>query len=165
MSYLLRHNPENLNMDKEGFVDLADLVRKLRERYPVDKHLIHEIVGGPGNRFEVVNNKIRARYGHTLDVDIPRIEDTSIEALYHGTTAASAACILREGLKPMNRQWVHLSPTPEIARSVGWRRTAKPVVVKVNAQAARTDGIKFYRATGTVFLCSAVPARYVTIIR
>ena len=31
MSYLLRHNSENLEIDEEGFVDLDKLLGKLRE--------------------------------------------------------------------------------------------------------------------------------------
>ena len=42
MSYLLRHNPENLKMDSEGFVDLDELLAKLKEKFPVNKHLILE---------------------------------------------------------------------------------------------------------------------------
>lgn len=165
MSYLLRHHPENLHMDREGFVDVDELLVKLQEKYNVDKQLINELANGRGNRFEVVNNKIRARYGHTIDAEIPRQADTSVEVLYHGTTPEAAARILRTGLKPMKRWWVHLSPTEEIALAVGRRRTANPVVLKINAKAARQEGLRFYRVTDTVFLVSEVPPRHVRRLR
>ncbi len=163
ISYLLRHNPENLDMDNEGFVDLDELILKLQEKYDVDKRFIKAIVNSPNPRFEVANNKIRALYGHTVDVDSARTEDTLAAVLYHGTTLEAAARILRDGLKPMRRQWVHVSPTKDIARDVGGRRTANPVILEVDAKAARDEGIRFYKVTETVFLCSEVPPRYVKV--
>jgi RNA:NAD 2'-phosphotransferase (TPT1/KptA family) len=37
LSYLLRHDPENLKMDKFGFVDLDELLEKFNERFRIDK--------------------------------------------------------------------------------------------------------------------------------
>jgi putative RNA 2'-phosphotransferase len=165
MSYLLRHHPGKLSMDRRGFVDVDDLLVKLQERFDVDKQLIYELANGAGTRFEVADKKIRARYGHTIDVEIPRPADTSVDVLYHGTTPEAAARILRAGLKPMKRRWVHLSPTEEIARGVARRRTAAPVVLRINAEAARQEGLRFYRVTDTVFLVSEVPPRYVRRLR
>lgn len=44
MSFLLRHNPENLKMDRHGFVDLDGLLKRIRKRFRVDKEFILEIV-------------------------------------------------------------------------------------------------------------------------
>ena len=44
MSYLLRHNPEDLRMDEHGFVDLDELLAKLRARFSINKEFIFEIV-------------------------------------------------------------------------------------------------------------------------
>jgi hypothetical protein len=38
MSYILRHNPENLEIDKYGFVDLDRLLEKLNEWFKIDKN-------------------------------------------------------------------------------------------------------------------------------
>ena len=162
MSYLLRHNSENLNINNEGFVDLDGLLSKLRERYNVDKCLISEIVNqGNQKRFEIVGNKIRALYGHSLDVKVGLEEDKLVEVLYHGTTPASTSEILKNGLKPMKRNWVHLSPTKEMAVEVGRRRTLKPVILRVNAKEARKNGIRFFKATERVFICCEVPPEYI----
>lgn len=166
MSYLLRHNPENLRMDKHGFVDLNELLSKIRERFDVDESFIREIVYGSGKRrFEIFGDRIRALYGHTLPVDIKFEEDETIEKLYHGTTADAASKILKGGLKPMGRRWVHLSPTVEIAREVGLRRTGDPVILEVDARAAREGGIRFYKATDKVYLCDFVPPKYIRYVR
>ena len=163
VSYLLRHNPQDLEMDDEGFVELDQLLSKIRRRFPtVDRKLLIEIVEqSERRRFEIVGEKIRASYGHTIDVKMNLEEDAQIERLYHGTTSQAAKQILGKGLQPMRRRGVHLSPTEEIAHEVGKRRTNNPVILVVDAAEARSHGIRFYRATDKVYVCKYVPAKYI----
>ena len=163
VSYLLRHNPEDLEMDDEGFIELDQLVSKLRRRFPtVDRKLLIEIVElSERRRFEIVGEKIRALYGHTIDVHVHLKEDTEVELLYHGTTPEAVEQILENGLQPMRRRGVHLSPTEEIAHEVGKRRTNNPVILVVDAAEARSHGIRFYRATDKVYVCKYVPTKYI----
>ena len=164
-SYLLRHNPKNLNMDVEGFVNLNELLTKLRTRYPIEKTLILDIVDkSERRRFEVKGNRIRALYGHTIPVNIALEENREVKLLYHGTTSDAASRILKEGLKPMKRRKVHLSPTIEIAREVGSRRTKNPVVLQVDAETAMRDGLRFFRATDKVYVSGPIPARYIRTV-
>jgi len=166
VSYLLRHNPENLKMDGEGFVGMGDLLKSLRRRYDVDECFVREVVEkSERRRFQIVGDKIRAIYGHTIDVGIEFPVDERVRFLYHGTTERSASMILKEGLKPMKRRWVHLSATPEIAWDVGKRRALKPIILIVDAEKARLEGIKFYRATDQVYLSKEVPPKFVKILR
>jgi len=163
MSYLLRHNPEELNMDERGYVSLSDLLEKLRRRFPqVDEKLVREIVEkSERKRFEIRNGRIRAVYGHSIPVNLDLKEDRRIKILYHGTTPEAAEKILKTGLKPMKRRWVHLSPTIDIAIKVGMRRTRKPVILEIDAEKARENGIKFYKATDQVYLTKYVPPKYI----
>jgi len=164
MSYLLRHSPENLKMDRHGFVDLDELVGKLNERFQTDDKFIFEIVEkSDRKRFEIVGNKIRALYGHTIPVKLELEEDKVAKTFYHGTTPDAASKILKEGLKPMKRRWVHLSPTTEIATEVALRRTRNPVILEINAEAARKNGLRFHKATDKVYVCDAVHPRYIKI--
>ena len=166
MSYLLRHNPENLNMDKNGFVSLKGLLEKLNERFQVDENFIREIAEkSDKKRFELVGDKIRALYGHTITVEIKFEEDKTIKRLYHGTTVDAAYKILKTGLKPMKRKWAHLSPTIGVATEVGLRKTRKPVILEIDAEAARKDKIRFYKATDKVYLCDYVPPKYIRCLR
>ena len=162
MSYLLRHAPEGLEIDEEGFAALEDLLRKLRRRYDVDEQYIRNLVNqGERKRFEIVGTRIRALYGHSLPVKIRLKEDRSITLLYHGTTRKAASQILETGLKPMKRKWVHLSPTKEIAVEVGQRRTSTPIILEVNAKKARKGGLKFFKATERVIICREIPPQYI----
>jgi len=163
LSYLLRHNPEDLAMDERGFVDFDEVLAKVRRRFPdADKSLLTRIVEeSDRKRFEIVGNKIRALYGHSVAVQVDLKEDSTVPVLYHGTTPKAAQRVLKEGLKPMRRRWVHLSPTREIAQEVGERRSSNPVILEINVSEARKSGIKFYRATDKVYVCERVPAKYI----
>ena len=167
MSYLLRHKPNGLVMDKHGYVNLDDLIRKVREKFPlVNDDFIREVVErSERQRFEIRDEKIRALYGHSIHVDLGLKEDKSRRVLYHGTTPEAASRILKEGLKPMGRRWVHLSSTPEVARKIGRRRTRNPVILEVDVERARKDGLRFYKATDKVYLSQEIPSKYIRFWR
>jgi len=163
VSYLLRHDPMGLVMDEEGFVDLDELVSKVKERFlGVDVGFLRRLVEeGERKRFEVVGDRVRALYGHSFPVYLRLEEDRLVEWLYHGTTSEAAGEILVKGLQPMKRMWVHLSPTIDIANQVGKRRTSSPVILVVNCAEARKAGLRFYKASEQVYLCKSVPAKYI----
>ena len=164
MSYLLRHNPENLKMDSEGFVRIVDLLEELEKIYTVDEFFIRAVVEkSDRRRFQIVDDRIRAIYGHTIDVEVKFPVDEKVRFLYHGTSVQSAAVILKEGLKPMKRRWVHLSTTPKMAKDVGRRRTSKPIILVVDAEKARKEGMQFYEATNQVYLSDEVPSKFIKI--
>ena len=161
-SYLLRHNHQDLEMDRQGFVSLERLLDKIQKRFPVDKKLIVEALEeSDRRRFEIVRDRIRALYGHTIPVELELKEDKTVQKLYHGTTSDAACEILRRGLRPMKRQWVHLSPNIELAVRVGLRRTDNPVILEIDAEAARKSGVIFYRATNAVYLSAHIVPEYV----
>jgi len=167
VSFLLRHDPMGLVMDEEGFVDLDELVSKVKESFPsVDVGFLRRLVEeSERKRFEIVGNRIRALYGHSFPVYLGLEEDRRVEWLYHGTTCEAADVILERGLQPMKRMWVHLSPTIDIALQVGKRRTSSPVILVVNCVEARKAGSKFYKASDQVYLCKFVPAKYIQRLR
>ena len=163
VSYLLRHNPEDLEMEDEGFVVLDQFLSNVRRRFPtIDKKLLVEMVElSERRRFEIVGDKIRALYGHTINVHVHLKEDTQVERLYHGTTPEAAEQILEKGLQPMKRRWVHLSPNKEIAYEVGKRRTDSLALLIINVTEARNQGLRFFRVTDKVHVCKHVPAKYI----
>lgn len=108
MSYILRHNPEKfgLKLDEQGFVEVDKFVSSVREKIPsLTKETIIEIIdSSPKRRFEIIGDKIRATYGHSIAVNLNLPEVEPPEVLYHGTPRNSLPGILKEGLKPMGRQ-------------------------------------------------------------
>jgi putative RNA 2'-phosphotransferase len=63
----------------------------------------------------------------------------------------------------MRRQYVHLSRSVEMARLVGRRRDAEPVIMRVGAGAAAQAGITFYAGNDEVFLADHVPPAFLAV--
>ena len=137
LSHALRHDPGRygLELDPEGWVGLGEVVAALR---------------------------IRAIYGHSLPERIERTPTTPPDLLYHGTSPDNLERVMREGLLPMSRQFVHLSTDVEMAWAVGSRHASRPVVLHIDATAAHAAGIPFYKGNDKVWLADEVPPRFVT---
>jgi putative RNA 2'-phosphotransferase len=123
--------------------------------------VVEEGSGDDKHRFEVAGNRIRARYGHSFDQPIRYEPCTPPSILYHGTSQRALATIRRQGLRPMGRQYVHLSPDPETATRVGARHDEQPVILAVRAAEAHAVGIVFHQAGEAVYLSKHVPAEFV----
>ena len=65
----------------------------------------------PKQRHEIDGSRIRALSGHSVPRHIAKSPGEPPAVLFHGTAASATAAILAEGLRPMRRQYVHLSVT------------------------------------------------------
>ncbi|WP_148883396.1 RNA 2'-phosphotransferase [Thermococcus aciditolerans] len=161
MAYILRHSPEEFGLrpNVEGFVPLGELVRALRTVYPdVTEELVREIVERDAKgHYEIRGDKIRARYGHSFPVSLNHEEDTESRVLYHGTPRKNLERILREGLKPMKRQFVHLSTSKSEALETGRRHGRDVVLLLIDADCLRRKGLKVYKAGKNVRIVEKVP--------
>lgn len=167
LSYLLRHDPDqgDLSLDQRGFASIHDLLDALEGT----KHSwacrddIERLIDESGRtRFEIRDDKIRALYGHSLDVVIEDEIEPSSE-LYHGTSPGNLEVIMNDGLKPMGRQYVHLTKSIQEGEEIGRRHHPDPVVLKVDAESAGKDGIKFYDR-GDVILSEEIPPKYIEVM-
>ena len=158
LSFVLRHHPERyrLHLSENGWADLELVARRLGVR----RARIEEFgTNQSKRRFEIKDGKIRALYGHTVEVEFATHTREPPGFLYHGTSPRAVSKILAEGLLPMKRRWVHLSETPEDAYLVGLRKDRNPVILQVRAGDA-TDEVSFHKS-GDVWLCKSVPSRYI----
>lgn len=169
ISHALRHKPEEygLVLDAEGWVAVDDLLAALRKRSAswrvVGLAEIETIIAqAEKQRFELCEGKIRAFYGHSTSTRIEREAVTPPAILYHGTTPQAAQAILREGLRSMKRQYVHLSTDEKTARIVGLRRTKKPVILHIAALEAHEQGIKFYPGNQDIWLAEPIPPTFIS---
>lgn len=165
MAYLLRHDPSGMSMDEEGFVDLEELLDKLRERWKnlTDPELRGIVEEDPKGRYEISDGRIRALYGHSIDVD-PDLPEVEVEVLYHGTSPKAAERINREGLRSQGRRKVHLSARKEDAIEVGKRHTPEPVLLEIEAEEASESGVTFQRASDKVYVSDFVPPKFIRYI-
>ena len=163
LSGLLRHYPEKfgIKLDKYGFADISEVLRIIN----IDRLTLEAIVAlDKKNRFEIVGNKIRARYGHSIDIDHRWSESENVPAiLYHGTSPKNVESILRIGLLPMRRREVHLSESVDDAIEVGKRRSKNPAILIINAEKMIRDGYEI-RKKGKVYTTDFVPRDYLKVI-
>ena len=169
ISYALRHAPweYELELDSEGFVPTEQLLAAINENGKHGREITvndieYIIANSDKTRFEIQGDRVRALYGHTIPMHISKepIEPPAI--LYHGTTHKAAQIILKDGLKPMKRQYVHLSVDTDTAVQVGKRRDSEPVILKIDAAKAHSDGVKFYKGNDKVILADYVAPKYIS---
>lgn len=172
ISYALRHAPWEfgLELDKEGFVPIDRLLRAINDegrygRNITKADLERMIEVSEKRRHEIVGDKIRALYGHSVEQKIRKAQAKPPDILYHGTTHVALPQILEGGLKPMQRQYVHLSIDVQTAISVGARRDSDPVILRVDAASANAADIAFYRGNDKVWLTDTVPAKYLSVVK
>ena len=166
LSYLLRHRPKEfpLAFDRHGFVELADIVTVVQERYEgVTEADIRNLINeGEKKRFELRGDRVRATYGHSFPVDLGLDPVQAPVSLFYGTARDLAGSILKDGLKPRDRRYVHLSSSLQDAEAIGKRRDPKPAIIVVDASAAQQANISFY-ASGPLFLAETVPPQFLSL--
>lgn len=168
VSHALRHEPwlYELELDAEGWAELDQLIRALQEqggawRALRREHIEAMLAASSKARHELVGDRIRARYGHSLPGRLLRERAEPPAVLFHGTSPEAAALILREGLHPMGRQHVHLAVDRETAIAVGRRKHATPVLLRVAALQGHRAGVPFYQGNDKVWLADPIPAELI----
>jgi putative RNA 2'-phosphotransferase len=170
LSYWLRHRPESggLTLDEAGWAPVADVLAALRTAgLASDAETLNNVVAGSDkNRFELSGDRarIRARQGHSVEVDLDWPAATPPEHLFHGTVERFLPAIFAEGLKPMKRHHVHFSPDPETATAVGARR-GEAVILRIAAAEMAAEGHVFRLSGNGVWLTDHVPPRFIERLR
>jgi putative RNA 2'-phosphotransferase len=169
MSYILRHDPYmfGLNPDSGGWVDLASFLESVRSQRGFETVSMDDVVAaiatGKKRRHEIHEDKIRAMYGHSIDqkVEHPTAEPPAL--LYHGTVSQALPEISGTGLKPMQRQYVHLSSDPKTAWAVGARHGDNIVLLRIRSREAQGVGVNFYNPWDIIWLSDAIPAEFIEL--
>lgn len=170
VSHALRHAPGeyDLNLDDEGWVETNLLLKSLGDKNPEwqsleVEDLQHMISQSEKKRHELEGEYIRAIYGHSVDGKFRKDNQKPPEILYHGTSRKIAPVILKDGIKSMDRQYVHLSQVVKEAIRVGKRKDSEPVILQIDAEKAFQEGINFYEGNDRIWLSDYVPSEYLTV--
>lgn len=162
MSKMLRHTPElyGLSLDPaDGSCTLDELLQAIRKQAQWSGATLDDVKQVTANsdkqRYEITGDRIRARYGHSHD-KVQYEAGTPPLTLFHGTNLKAAPIILREGIRPMSRQYVHLSEGTHFASLAGKRR-GELVILSVDTAKAAGQGVKFYYAGNEVWLADFIP--------
>ncbi|MFB6891952.1 RNA 2'-phosphotransferase [Kitasatospora sp. NPDC056327] len=167
LSRVLRHDPGRvgISLDTAGWVRVDVLLAALAARGGrlTRAELDHVVATNDKRRFAYSPDglSIRASQGHTVAVDLGLPATEPPPVLFHGTAARSLEAVLREGLRPMARQDVHLSADTGTAARVGARH-GRPVVLLVDAAAMAAAGHVFRVSANGVWLTDAVPPEYLS---
>ena len=167
LSLILRHRAADfgIELDEQGFADVdavwTQVMKRYQDRFSYGDLL--KVVDGldEKKRFELINGRIRARYGHSA---VRTIEYEPVEPpnyLYHGTAQQALKSIREEGLQPQQRQMVHLSLDPDWATRVGQRHSKDAVVLRIRAGEMHAAGHEFYHPEPKHYLTAAVPVAYI----
>jgi putative RNA 2'-phosphotransferase len=168
LSMWLRHKPERggLTLSKEGWAAIPAILEAFEKLdQPLSRPEFDEVVRlDPKGRFEVERDRVRARYGHSIEFEEKPHPGMPPASLFHGTPRRYVAKVMETGLRPMKRQYVHLSPDKATAREVGKRRDQQPSIIVVDAHAAHEAGIQFYPRGKGIWLSDPIPPIYLSIL-
>ncbi|MCF8001868.1 MAG: RNA 2'-phosphotransferase, partial [Halanaerobiales bacterium] len=163
-----------LKMEIDGSVKINELMNALRKddrfnklKYEDIKRLVKR---DQKNRFTILKTDsetklIKANYGHSIDdIDLEYENIRPTEYLYHGTIKKYYKNILKQGLKKMNRKYVHLSKNKKQAYKVGKRRTQNPLILKIEALKMYNDGHNFFKTNSDIILTEFVDKQYISLV-
>ena len=164
IALILRHRPEaiGISLDEHGWADVNELINGIAKTRPFTFKDLERIVSQDSKQrysFNQDRSKIRASQGHSIDVDVELKQMDPPDILYHGTGIKYVDFIDVQGLKPMNRLYVHLSKDIETAEKVGSRH-GRPCIYSIDCKSMVNDGYLFYLSENGVWLTKEVPISY-----
>jgi putative RNA 2'-phosphotransferase len=166
LSLILRHEPQRFGivLDPEGYAPLEEVLNAVRSRVPGaserDVEAVIREVEPDKCRFSLTDGEIRANYGHSTAEKIVHEPALPPSVLLHGTSETAVDVILKQGIRPMRRQYVHLTTSAELAARVGSRH-GKVRVLNVDSAAAHAAGVDFYRANESFWLANWIPPEFI----
>jgi putative RNA 2'-phosphotransferase len=169
VSYALRHAPwvYELEMDDEGWVSTDQLLEGLRSEPEFSLlsagDLAQMVEQSSKKRHEIRGDRIRALYGHSFPMKLRKSPAHPPAILYHGTRQESIPAITKQGLRPMNRHYVHLSVDESTARQVALRKGRDIAILVIRAEDAASRGVVFYEGNEQVWLADAIPPEWITV--
>ena len=159
LAYILRHNPSEVEgtLDSKGWLEVEKL---LNHGWTVEelKKIVREDKKG---RYELSSDlkTIRALQGHSvkgINADLERYSGDMI--VYHGTQERFLDSILKSGLLPGSREYVHLSSDLITAKNVALRRGPDIILLKIDLSDFKDD---IFISKNGVILVRKLPPKYI----
>ncbi|MFK7789168.1 MAG: RNA 2'-phosphotransferase [Phycisphaeraceae bacterium] len=165
MSYVLRHRPDviGITLDANGWVGVDELLEAFNDngkRYT--RAILDRAVAENDKQrveFSDERTRIRARQGHSVQIDLGYDAAVPPDILFHGTASRNIDSVRQNGLQKMNRHHVHLSTNKQTMLAVG-QRHGKPIILKIDAKRMYQDGFEFFVTANHVWLVDTVPSAY-----
>ncbi|WMW21780.1 RNA 2'-phosphotransferase [Methanolobus mangrovi] len=169
ISGALRHFPGDvgIEMDSLGWVELGQLCDIMKKRYKwgTMERLISLVESDKKGRYEIDDGFIRARYGHSVDVDlISDYPENELPYLYYGVSQEEADMLLDNGIYPIRQCYVHLSTSFEKSKEAASVHTDNPVIMEIDANAAQQDGVDIVTVNADIVLARGIPPEYISVV-
>lgn len=170
MALILRHQPEKfgLSMDGRGWIDLdefVDAIRRARPQYSRwlrNAHIEAVVETDEKGRYQIDGGMIRATYAHSVNVNLDDLPEAQVDTLYFPVSEEELDLVLEAGLRPSDRNMIHLSATPDKAYSAGRVHIADPILLQVDVKASSDAGNFIFRAGKTVYITEAVESAHLS---
>lgn len=164
--YMLGHNPAEFGIvpSREGFVAFKELLKALHEEpgwhYVRQSHINEVLLGKERYLFEVANGRIKTRQRKwKMDLEGFLIESLP-KILFAPIRRRAHPVVLEKGMIPASGKLLVLSPGEDMALRIGRRQDPEPVLLRVEAEKARKEGLSFF-SFDSLYLCEEIPARYI----
>lgn len=170
IAHAIRHEPHvyELDIDAQGWTSIDALLDALRCKRHWSKlsraHLQWLVDHQSKRRYEMDETRFRALYGHSIEGKLLKIPSPPPTHLFHGTPPDVAVLILKDGMRPMSRQYIHLSTDIPTAREVGLRKCKAPAMIRIDALKAHEAGHLFYEGNELVWLADYIPPEFMVIL-
>jgi len=166
LAFMLRHEPEqfDVDVDAHGFADVNEVLRALEERLggPLSlEELTAAVEGGDRRRYEIREGRIRALYGHSIEVE-PGPESRPPEVLHIAVPTRDVERARRFGLRGGRRRFLHLAVDAEDALAAGRRTAQEYTLIRVLAIDAWEQGVHFYDR-GSLWLAEELPTHLIEV--
>ena len=165
LTYILCHRPDEfgLVLAEDGFISLKQLHQALAAEpgwgFVRRRHLEEVATLLQPPRFEIVGEQIRGLAPGPARLRRPPGEKPP-PLLYLALSPKAQARVWEEGLKPPSGQELVLARQADLARKIGGRRAAEPILITVQAQAAFKAGINLQGYGEELFLAPALPREF-----
>jgi putative RNA 2'-phosphotransferase len=165
---VLRHRPDSLGLElKEGgWIEVERLLAAMQSYgKSISLEVLQTVV--PGNdkqlfEFSTDGLHIRARQGHSIDVDLGYKPALPPAVLYHGTAIQFLESIFQQRLLKGKKHHIHLSTNKETMLRVGMCH-GKSQLLTIDADEMHADGLQFFLTGNDVWLTEHVPPKYLQI--
>jgi len=166
MSLVLRHDPGVIgrSLDGGGWMSIENLVAgSAAVGVGLTRETVLAVVeNDEKGRYALSEDglRIKATYGHSIEVDLGLEAIKPPEVLFHGTAVTSLHSIKQAGITRKRRCYVHLSADRATATTVGGRH-GRPVILIVRASRMYRAGFRFYHSESGIWLTERVPPEYI----
>jgi putative RNA 2'-phosphotransferase len=168
MAGILRHFPErfDLTMDGRGWVDLDEMVDSIKasrrnyDRWLRRDHIVALVATDEKGRYQIDGGMVRATYAHSVDVNLDDLPEAEVENLYFPVSEEELDLVLEAGLRPSDRNMIHLSGSADKAYSAGRVHNPDPIILQIDVEAAQGAGATILRAGKAVYVTDLVEPEY-----